>query len=130
MHRLGGIQWAECRPAWKVFRIEFEIKYIFYVIRDRKDNEFVQLVQGQMSVSKYEAKFNSMIVAHVTTTRVLIMLSGIVLVCNSHNNPSSRGHHKAASKRSAGPARFARSEEAAEDPCAVVLFISARWVRL
>lgn len=40
--------------TWEVFRIELKKKYIPNVIWDRKANEFLQLVQGQMSVSEYK----------------------------------------------------------------------------
>lgn len=43
-----------------VFKFEFEKKYILNVVRDCKASEFVQLVQGSMTVSKYEAKFSEL----------------------------------------------------------------------
>lgn len=43
--------------SYDVFRMEFNKKYIPNVARDWKATEFQDLVQGQMNVVDYEAKF-------------------------------------------------------------------------
>lgn len=42
---------------WDVFRMAFEKKNIPNVLQDKKASESIQLVQGQTTVSEYEAKF-------------------------------------------------------------------------
>lgn len=42
---------------YEIFKLGFDKKYITNVARNRKAAEFAQLVQGQMLVTNYEAKF-------------------------------------------------------------------------
>lgn len=43
--------------SYDVFRMEFDKRYSSNIARDRKVAEFQNLVQGQMNVVDYEAKF-------------------------------------------------------------------------
>lgn len=45
---------------WDVFMMEFKKTYIPIVVQDRKATEFVQLIQVQMFVSEYDAKFKEL----------------------------------------------------------------------
>lgn len=46
--------------SYDIFRMEFIKKYIPNVARDRKAIEFRELIQGQMMVVDYEAKFTEL----------------------------------------------------------------------
>lgn len=46
--------------TYEVFKAEFEKKYVPNLARDWKAVEFAWLVQGQMLVVEYEAKFSKL----------------------------------------------------------------------
>lgn len=46
--------------TWDMFHEEMQNKYVFFIIKDRKAAEFVNLEQGTMTVTKYETKFEEL----------------------------------------------------------------------
>ena len=51
----------EIEGTWRQFREEFLKKYIPQVVRDLREKEFMRLIQGPLTVAKYEAEFNRLI---------------------------------------------------------------------
>ena len=51
-----GIDWT-----WEAFKAEFLQKFIPQVLRDAREREFMNLIQGAMTVMDYEAKYNRLI---------------------------------------------------------------------
>ena len=47
--------------TWARFREEFLKRYIPQVVRDLREKEFMRLIQGSLTVAKYEAEFNRLI---------------------------------------------------------------------
>ena len=47
--------------SWELFREEFLRKFIPQVVRDLREKEFTRLIQGSLTVVKYEAEFNRLI---------------------------------------------------------------------
>ncbi|XP_073017826.1 uncharacterized protein [Primulina eburnea] len=47
--------------TWENFTKEFEGKYITQVVRNAREREFMDLVQGSMTVAQYEAEFHRLI---------------------------------------------------------------------
>ena len=47
--------------SWGQFRKEFLKKFIPQVVRDARERDFMRLIQGSLSVAKYEAEFNRLI---------------------------------------------------------------------
>ena len=47
--------------SWEQFREEFLRKFIPQVVKDLREKEFMRLIQGSLTVAKYEAEFNRLI---------------------------------------------------------------------
>lgn len=58
----GELIWSadnqSCLLTWTQFRALFLQKYMPRTLRDRKKDEFIDLDQGDMCVTTYEAKFH------------------------------------------------------------------------
>ncbi|XP_075481252.1 uncharacterized protein LOC142521964 [Primulina tabacum] len=56
-------QWSRINTprTWENFTREFEGKYITQVVRIAREREFMDLVQGSMTVAQYEAEFHRLI---------------------------------------------------------------------
>ncbi|KAL0283216.1 UNVERIFIED_CONTAM: hypothetical protein Sradi_7236900 [Sesamum radiatum] len=54
-------QREEIPHTWVNFVKEFNDKFVPQVVRDRREQEFVSLIQGSCTVAQYEAKFNKLI---------------------------------------------------------------------
>ncbi|KAL0405729.1 UNVERIFIED_CONTAM: hypothetical protein Slati_3886800 [Sesamum latifolium] len=59
----GEARWQreETPHTWINFVKEFNDKFVPQVVRDRREQEFVNLIQGSCTVAQYEAKFNKLI---------------------------------------------------------------------
>ena len=47
--------------SWELFREEFLRKFIPQVVKDLREKEFMRLIQGSLTVAKYEVEFNRLI---------------------------------------------------------------------
>ncbi|KAK4425074.1 hypothetical protein Salat_1701100 [Sesamum alatum] len=54
-------QREETPHTWINFVKEFNDKFVPQVVRDRREEEFVNLIQGSCTVAQYEARFNKLI---------------------------------------------------------------------
>ena len=46
--------------TWKLFQEKFDHKYFPDYMREQKELEFLNLIQGNMTVAKYESKFTEL----------------------------------------------------------------------